>query len=490
MLRTIISLVVSAVLLVFSYPQVECGPLAWFAFVPLLFLIDKKSNKASFWTFFFLGLLFFGATLGWFVYVTYPGAILLIAYLSLYFALFALAYRYFKPLPLLLRVFCVPAAWVVLEYIRAHLFTGFGWVMLGHSQYKNTLLIQIADLTGVYGVSYLVMLVNILIVETIKAKDMIALRRAQITVIVILSLSLGYGAWEAARTPQWPTVKVGVVQPNIPQAIKWDPNLQGWIVSETIRLSERFKGLNPDIIIWPETSLPGVIGEAPELMDTIKAAAHRLATPMLIGAITQEEGRYYNSAYLVSAKGQVVGRYDKVHLVPFGEYLPLRPLLGWINNFVPLEDFTSGGKYTILEAGCKAKSFGTLICFEDTVSYVRRRQAQEGASFFVNMTNDAWFMDTKAPFIHLQAAVFGCVENKRALVRAANTGFSGFVDPFGRIIAAAHDDNGKRTFVSATAFAQIPAVTTKTFYTKYGDVFTVLCLFAILWGVFNRRRYA
>ena len=189
------------------------------------------------------------------------------------------------------------------------------------------------------------------------------------------------------------------------------------------------------------------------------------------------------------------GRYDKIHLVPFGEYLPFRPFLGWINRFVPLEDFSSGRTYKIFQAGCAQKKFGVLICFEDTLSHMRRTFVRSGADFLVNMTNDAWFKDTKAPFLHLQAAVLGCVENKRFLVRAANTGVSAFVDPWGRIIKSVSGYKGKMTFIEGTAVAALPLISQQTFYTKFGDVFTYVCFACILGGmvfkikIASRRRY-
>ncbi len=490
--RGILGTVLTAALLIIAFPQIEWSALAWVALVPLLLIIDGKSYKAAFGWSYLCGFIFFSGTLGWFVYVTYPGAFLLIAYLSLYFALFGLAVKYAATLPLGRRLFFLPSVWVVLEFVRAHLISGFGWVMLGHTQYKNLLLAQIADITGVYGVSFLVMLVNVLIVESIhcavkKTGEDRKIYKAQAVVIMILIAVLAYGYTRVVNFSKYPTVNVGVVQPNIAQAIKWDQQLQPWIVQKTVQLTQGFKKAKLDLIVWPETSLPGVMSEVPYLVGAIKLAAKSLHTPILMGAITDEKGTYYNSAYLIDASGAIDGRYDKIHLVPFGEYLPLRPVLGWVNRFVPLEDFTPGKNYAIFKAA-HDKSFGVLICFEDTVSYLHRNFANAGAGFLVNMTNDAWFMDTKAPFIHLQAAVFGSIENKRSLVRAANTGFSGFIDPLGRVIAAVEDGHHKMTFVSGIAAAQIPVVTEKTFYTKYGDAFTLICLFGIL-GVTLLRRF-
>ena len=484
-----ILIVLSAVLLVISYPQMDLGPLAWVALVPFFFALDGKNARCAFGLGYACGFLFFAGTLGWFIYVTYPGAFLFIAYLSLYFAAFAAAFVFFRRLGLLPRLFTLCAVWVALEFIRAHALSGFGWVSLGHSQYKNYLLIQIADVTGVYGVSFLVMLVNLLVFESLKfVHDIRQLRWAQIIVTLLVCLVLGYGIVDTTHTRAYGQVKVGVVQPNIPQSLKWDPRLKGKIVERNIQLTRTFGVHKPEIIIWPETSLPGILGESPELFEQVKKTARDMQTPVLMGTIIQEgEEQYYNSAVLVSADGEMTGRYDKVHLVPFGEYLPLRPVLGFINRFIGMGDFTSGKEYTLFSAGREQKKFGVLICFEDTLPYLRRGFTNAGAQFLVNMTNDAWFEDTKAPFLHLQAAVFGAVENKRALVRAANTGVSAFIDPFGRVIQTVQNERGKKAFVMGTAVAALPLVNQRTVYTKYGDVFAMLCFLGILGAIWATR---
>ena len=473
-----LSCLLSAGLLVLSFPKIAWTPLAWVALVPLLCALDGQKPWQAFRRAYLCGFLFFAATIGWFVYVTYPGAFLLVAFLSLYFAVFGLMFVYFQKLPVTPRIFVLASSWVALEFIRAHLFTGFGWVMLGHSQYKNLMCIQIADITGVYGVSFLVVLVNLLFFETWRARSF--LLKANIAVITILSVVLIYGFWVTGQKKYYEMVKVGVVQPNIPLAVDWDENLKPWIIDKTIQLTQKLRDQKLDLIIWPETSLPGVITEAPFLTNEIQATAVGLHTPILIGSIAKEGGEYYNSAFLIGADGKMLGRYDKMHLVPFGEYLPLRPVLGWIDKFVPLDDFTSGKTYKIFSIAPSQKQFAVLICFEDTLGYLCRNFAKAGAGFFVNMTNDAWFGDTKAPFLHLQAAVFGCVENHRSLVCAANTGVSAMVDPWGRIIATVADGKGKETFIEGTAWGSLPLNYEKTFYTKYGDIFTYLCFVCIL----------
>lgn len=488
-----LSCLLSAVLLDLSFPQIQWSFLAWVAMVPLLCALDGQKPWTAFRRAYLCGFLFFAATLGWFVYVTYIGAFLLVAFLSLYFAFFGMLFVYFQRLALMPRIFVLASGWVALEFIRAHLLTGFGWVMLGHSQYQNLLCIQIADKTGVYGVSFLVMLVNLLIFEIWKRyfkKDCFVGKRESAgllamtlaLVITILSVVFIYGWWVIGQKKYYQMVRVGVVQPNIPLAMDWDESRKPWIVDKTIQLTQKLSHQNLDLIVWPETSLPGVITDAPSLTHDIQAAAAGLHTPILIGSMAREGQRYYNSAFLIGADGQMLGRYDKMHLVPFGEYLPLRPILGWINKFVPLEDFTSGQTYKIFSIAPSKAKFAVLICFEDTLGYLYRHFAQAGADFFVNMTNDAWFSDTKAPFLHLQAAVFGCVENHRSLVRAANTGVSALVDPWGRIMATVANGQGKEIFVEGAAWGSLPLNHEKTFYTKYGDIFIIFCFLCILFG--------
>jgi len=486
---------ISAALLILSFPRTDWSLLAWVALVPLFFVLDGQTPWRAFRRAYLSGFLFFFGTLGWFVYVTFPGAVLLIAFLSLYFAVFGMLFVYFQKLPVTPRVLVLSSAWVALEYIRAHLFTGFGWAMLGMSQYKNILFIQIADCTGVYGVSFLVILVNLLCFETCRAilkKDdqaQRALLTAQIAGIVILALTLVYGFGKTGQPQHYQTVRVGVVQANIPLEVNWDEAQKPAIVAHTLQLTRQFEGKKLDLIVWPETSLPGIISDVPLLVNEVQLTARRLQTPILIGSVAQDGDHYFNSAFLIGADGQIQGRYDKIHLVAFGEYLPLRPILGWVNNFIRLDDFTSGKTYKIFSAAGGQKKFGVLICFEDTLGYLRRNFALNGAEFFVNMTNDAWFKDTKAPFLHLQAAVFGCVENRRALVRAANTGVSALVDGQGRILNMLHDERGKKAFVQGVTWGTLPLNQSMTFYTKYGDVFTYLCFLCILVGTLNKRPF-
>ncbi|MBF0490347.1 MAG: apolipoprotein N-acyltransferase [Candidatus Omnitrophica bacterium] len=511
MLRAIGLTLLSAFLLILAFPKPQLWPLAWVALVPFLLAIDSRRFCSAGFLGLLFGFLFFFLNIGWLIYVTVPGAIVLSLYLAFYPALFALGVVYFKYLPLIPRVFILSALWAVLEFLRANLFTGFGWLTLGHSQYQNLLLIQIADIVGVYGISFLMMAVNILTFEIIRfviAREhgdrsnldeiasqrtlaMTQLKNIYITSAIITTLlvvSLAYGVWAFTQSKFSSTVQVGVIQPNIAQAIKWDERYMPAIMKQNLRLTDQVAQTKLDVILWPETALPGVVGEEPGYLEQIQLKALDLKTPIVMGAIDIQNDHYYNSAFLIGSEGKIKGRYKKIHLVPFGEFLPLRPVLGWLNKYIGLEDFTSGTEYTLFPAGVLEHKFGVLICFEDTINDLWRNFVNSGAGFLMNMTNDAWFMDTKEPFLHLQTAVLECVMNKRSLVRAANTGVSGFIDPLGRIMNLAEDKNGKKTFVEAVSSASIPVNDRITFYTKYADVFTSLCFLCILGAVFIPRR--
>ncbi|MDE2215023.1 MAG: apolipoprotein N-acyltransferase [Candidatus Omnitrophica bacterium] len=473
-----LSCLLSAGLLVVSFPRLELSFLAWVALVPLLCILDGKKEWRAFRRAYLCGFLFFAAAIGWVCYVTYIGAFLLVAFLALYFALFGVAFVFFqRRLKLIPRLFVLAAVWVALEYIRSHFLSGFGWVKLGHTQYKNLWLIQIADKTGIYGVSYLVMLVNLLVFETVKARSL--LPRASMIVGAIIAVVLTNGWWTMGHTRQEGEVKVGVVQPDISLADDWDEARKPWIIGKTVGLTQAFSDKKLDLIVWPETSLPGVFTDAPFLTYEIRATAAGMHTPIVMGSIDQEGRHYYNSAFYIGTDGQVLGHYDKIHLVPFGEFLPLRPILGWIDQFVPLEDFTPGTKYKVFSLGGQ-KNFSVLICFEDTLGSLCRHFALAGADFFVNITNDAWFEQTRAPYLHLQGAVFSCVENHRALARAANTGVSALIDPWGRMLTTVTNGKGRKIFVTGSTCGTLPLVHEKTFYTKYGDVFTWACFLCIV----------
>jgi len=271
---------------------------------------------------------------------------------------------------------------------------------------------------------------------------------------------------------QHPPLKIGLVQGNIDQSIKWDNSFQIKTLKIYKKLSSRVAEEKPDLIIWPETATPFFFQDAKEYQPLVLDIPKQTNAFLLFGTPTYkiQKGRvdHYNSAYLVSPSGDLIGKYDKIHLVPFGEYVPLQDLLFFIGSLGEgIGDFKSGKE--IFNFSLPQGKFGVLICFEIIFPDLCRRFVKEGANFLVTITNDAWFGRTSAPYQHFSLATFRAVENRVFIARAANTGITGFIDPNGRIVKKGG------IFTEESINGTIYLSKNKTFYTLYGDVFAWLC---------------
>jgi apolipoprotein N-acyltransferase len=439
------------------------------------------------------GFFYFAGMFYWFVHVTILGTILLCLYLACYFGLFACGYVHLRQYRPVAKILVLASLWVVTEYVRDHLLTGFGWASLGHSQYRLISLIQIASITGVRGVSFLVAAGNLAIVVWMLCirREKIVSREVRLVGAACVSCLLLIVWWgKSVHLPSVPEgkFKIAVIQPNITQENKWRPSEWPRMMALQKALTDHAAQDDPDLIVWPETSFPGYVWEAPEEYNRLKEFVAAMGIPLLFGAVTKEGDAYYNSAILIDAQGKEVVRHHKLHLVPFGEYLPFRQLIPFIAQFVPIEDFAWGSVLTQFPISRKGEirilpPFSVLICFEDTVSAVSRALARNGNGLLINITNDGWFLNTKAPLLHLQSAVLQAVQSRRSLVRAANTGGSCFIDAQGRIHSCVQGPDKKRIYVSGTAVATVDLYTAPSFYTKFGDVFTCFCFGCILCGV-------
>ena len=476
--------VLSAFFLALSFPKFNLEFLAWFAFIPLLFALKQASRARAFFLSFSCGLIFWVITVYWLVYVTMPGTIVLVLYLALYFGVFGLIVR---AIPFSwLRLFLLPAIWVLLEYSRSHLLTGFPWALLGYSQYLNLPVIQIADIFGVWGVSFLVVMVNVALYSLIREKII----KSSIISLAILIAVWGYGFYRLAtpdlKSSAGKSIKISVIQGNIPQELKWYPGARQEIMEKYTMLSRLAAREKPDLIVWPEAAVPVILEEEPAYYEMVSNLAKQVRVPLLFGAVTSREGRYYNSCLMVSPEGEMVGRYDKLHLVPFGEYIPLRTILPFLETIVPIGDVNPGQEYTLFSvnlpgAGHSLRSkFGVLICFEDVFPELSRQFAKRGAQFLVNITNDAWYQKSFASYQHFQASVFRAVENRMCLLRSANTGVSGFISPEGRIISLVQDIKARELFVDGFKMQSIPGKKGEpSIYTRFGDWFIILLCFLI-----------
>lgn len=487
--------ILSAVLVRLVFPTFDYALLAWMGLVPLLTGITPGRPWRNFAAGYVAGVVFFITALFWLIHVTIPGMIILSLALALYWAVFAVGCGYAQArLNFFQKLFFIPSLWVILELIRSHVLTGFPWVLLGHSQALIPAAIQGADITGAYGVSFVIILANVFFYELWSARRGLVSRawaRALVPA-VILAAWFVYGAVRLAEDPgKSGAMKISLVQGNIPQEIKWAASLRDDIF-EKYRLLTQIAALkqSPELIIWPETAFPDYL-VAGENDAPLQELARETRTPLLVGSIRLAGMRYFNSAVLFDAAGVPSGVYNKLHLVPFGEFLPGRRRFPWLVKILPIEDFTAGRRYkmfSLVNRAGEQVEIGVLICFEDIFSDLASTFVRRGADVLVNITNDAWFGDTSSPYQHLASSIFRAVENRVYVARAANTGISCVIDDAGRMQEIVADEAGKRTFVTGTQAGWVYRTLRQGLYAKLGDIFAYLCALFVTVVLFVRVR--
>jgi apolipoprotein N-acyltransferase len=470
---------------VLSFPQFEFWPFAWIALVPLFIALQDKRPLFAFGISYLVGFISFLGLIYWLAYVSIPGVFLLCLYLAAYFGVFGLlASRCLSQDSALnpYLIFFAPSLWVSLEWLRGHLFTGFGWALLGYSQYRALYTIQIADITGVYGVSFLIVMTNVAIWQLLRQGRC---WRQFSWALLLIALTLLYGHFRLTHLRGGPGLKIGLIQGNVPQEQKWDQTYKEAILNKYINLTKMAFTQRPDLIIWPETAVPAYLDSQPSIRNRLLNLARDIDLPLLAGAPISRLGQNYNSALLISAQGKVARIYDKLRLVPFGEYIP-KPF-SFLRSLIQIGDFTPGREYTIFDlnrgqtSNSSAVKFAVLICFEDIFPELSREFVKRGAQFLVNITNDAWFRESSNPFQHLQASVFRAVENRLNVVRCANTGVSGFIEPSGKVLDLISRGPDKDIFISGTLTREIKLAPSGSFYSRFGDIFVaVACAIAIL----------
>lgn len=480
----------SAILLSLSFSGYDMEVLAWIGLLPLFSLIKGGSTRNTFLWCWSSGTLFFFITINWVIktmnnyggiplWVSLLILLLLSLYLGLYFGVFGLLTRYVTtktrlPLP------CVaPLLWVSLEYVRAHLLTGFPWASLGYSQYRFLHLIQIADITSVLGVSFLVVAVNAALFEVFskggRGKWHKIISISAVAFLFLLSLAYGYHRLNRSYDNPERELSVAVLQGNIPQDLKWDRAFQRRTIDIYKRLTAESYQRQADLVIWPETAAPFFFQTPSTYRQELFDLAKEENVFLLFGSPSYAAGadatpKLFNSAYLISPNGESLSRYNKIHLVPFGEYIPLSKILFFIEKMVAgIGDFVPGRDYTLFQIP-QAK-FGVVICFEVIFPDLVRRFVRDGAEFMATITNDAWFGRSVAPYQHFAMVVFRAIENRVYFARAANTGISGFISPKGDIL------NASPLFVENALLRTISPSTTRTIYTTYGDIFAYVSIF-------------
>ncbi len=494
--------VLSGLLLFLSFPKFGSGFLAWMALVPLFYALRDAKPWEGFKTGFLAGMVAHVGTLYWIshvvvqygylpLYVGIAAVLLLAAYLSIYTACFAMGVVFLKGQGNALFLFA-PLLWTLLEFVRSHLLTGFPWENLAYSQYLYGNIIQIADITGTYGITFMIVLINAVLYSVLTAK----LRKrkypaAEIaTACVLLAVVYGYGQFRTAEIygllKKAPTVEVALVQGNVDQNLKWNAGYQSETMDIYRALSLSSIPAQGGLTVWPETAAPFYFERSGPLREAVTDLVRLSGRPLLFGSPRYEEGdgmvSFMNSAYLLRSDGAIAGRYDKVHLVPYGEYVPLRKFFPFIGKIVAgIGDFRPGEGFDPMVND--DRRLGVLICYEGIFPEAARDYKRKKADLLVNITNDAWFGKTSAPYQHLSMTIFRAVETRLYLVRAANTGISAIIDPAGKILS--------RTgiFERTVLRGGVKFIDENTFYAAYGDLFVYLCGIAlILYCLIKRRR--
>jgi apolipoprotein N-acyltransferase len=504
----------SGLLLTAAFPKIGLDGLAWVALAPLLGTLNAVRPGEAFRRGTVFGIVHFVSLLYWLVptMVTYGHlpTFLSIAILFLFAAVlsvvfvgpmtcgFALAGR--TPLRALLLF---PVFWVAADFLRSFLFTGFPWALLGCSQYRRLHLIQMVDIFGVYGLSGLLAFANAALAlgclaaigkpwcgKPVGRRFAMA---AAAAAVVLIGLTWLYGEMRIAQVDRMaaeaPRARVAVIQGNIEQSQKWDPAFQKATIEQYLRLSFATLRDRPELIVWPESAAPFYfLAEEPPTRMVMQGIAES-GTYFLIGApafdFRGQQRDYFNSAYLVGPRSEVLGRYDKAHLVPYGEYTPFKEFLPFLGKIVEhVGDFRPGEKGRTIE--WKGRKLGIQICYEIIFPELSRAQVRSGAELLITITNDAWYGKTAGPYQHFSMAVFRAVENRRVLARAANTGISGFIDPAGRLLDLTS------LMEAAAAVRELPLLDTFTPYTRWGDVGAAICLSAAaaitFWALRARQR--
>ena len=489
----------SGLLLAFSFPRPDLASVAWFALVPLFLVMRERPFRSGFAA----GVGFFGPVLYWLniVMTTYGkmhpffsvvAFLLLVGYLSLFFAAATWAACRLRERLGLSPLLTLPVLWVSLEFLRSFLLSGFPWASLGYSQQSHLALIQSVDLCGVYGLSFLLVLVNATLADTVPAlarRTFSTLPWKGVAVAAILSAAnFGYGylRLEQDLDGRERTLSVALVQGNIDQSVKWDPaNQQNTITTYRNLSLDADRQQKTDLLVWPESATPFYFQDGGPLSDAVVATARTADAWLLFGSpafeFVNRRPRYLNSAFLLSDDGQLLGRSDKVHLVPFGEYVPLGKYLPFIDKLVVgIGDFSPG---TISPLPMNGAEVGVLVCYEAIFPELAREWVRQGSDLLVNITNDAWFGRSSAPYQHLAMTRFRAIENRIWIARAANTGISAFIAPSGRITAQSP------IFKTLYLQGEVGLGARPTLYTRFGDVFPALSLLlSVVWLVKTRRR--
>jgi apolipoprotein N-acyltransferase len=525
----------AGLLMALSFPPINLGFLAFVGLVPLFIYLDKpfsltRTARAGV----LCSSIFFGITLNWinavgaFSWLAVPGyLVIVLCHVAnfFFFVLPVVALKNYLSLPFL---YTAPFAWVVCERLRAHGDLAFPWTPFGYGLTKFPFLLQFADIVGIYGVSFWLVVLNVLLFEVIRvpgqpppradlkvgATEPARRRRYAVIWLLVFGAVNLYNAfrWFRGIGPTSGQLQVAVIQPNIPQRIKWDERYGRQILKRVFAMNADATRPATDLVVWPETAIPYYIDERRPFnlteMGELPGGNARILTGLLDSSQDDlGQSHFYNVAALFDSRGVMLKRYKKIYLVPASEKYPFRDLVGFTRSFFSIQEISYGAMdpgeeatvFTLVGAGLKAGAtqsggelpissgqvpagatslseevvagakFSALICYESAFPQLSRAYRLRGAQFLVNITNDAWFGRSFAPYQHACFLIMRAIENRTAIVRCGNTGISGFIDPLGRW--------QQKTVLSTEAILSgtIPLTNKLTIYTRSGDMIVYLC---------------
>lgn len=494
--KTIVPIASTALLLALAFPGTSLWPLVYIGLVPLLLWSRNKHYIEVFIGGMFAGIIFHVIVFSWFATLTYwagglalLGVALLFLVLSFFWGLVLAGKRFFEKWMPDGVFIAFPAMWVLMEYILNHILTGFGWGSLGYTQWNNLYVAQLASLGSVYAVSFFIVLINTLVYEVINNRNRIVI--AAPAAIAVLALGIAMPLWGSTRMEEPDTsssLRVGVIQPSFSLDVKWSREFRTHMLDTQERLTGLAVSEGAQLVVWPESALYRCLVDE---IDAVSRIVQSYGIYLLTGSNHYEstgpslddDFLFFNSAFLIDPTGKILGRYDKRHLAPFGEYVPLQWLLPFVDKIVPqISDFDPGDRVTIFEID--GRRFAVLICFENSFPHVVRDAGKLRPHFLVQLTNDGWFGQTSQPEQDMAISVFRAIENGASLIRCTNTGISCFVDPWGRISGIVESYQGGTVFVRGISVETVSTVPHNTFYKSYGDLWVMACgvLFAIVLG--------
>jgi apolipoprotein N-acyltransferase len=496
------------VLLALSFPKYGHPAVAFIALVPLLIALSGWNGRdemrgASKRRGFTLGLIagfihyagtvyWTGATVSTFgglpVFVAVIVAGLLALYMAAYVAIFGGVTAFLVRRFGVAGLWLAPAVWVSFEYLRGILIGGFPWIPLGNTMVTLLPIAQLASIVGVYGLTVFVAFLNTGFAIAALSLGRRRVLTAASTIAAIAAVSIWGGMrLSASELTNGTPIKVGLIQGNIAQTDKWNPARAAMILERYLQLSRQAVSNGAQFVIWPESSTPFYFEEDVN-GEHVRNVARALRVPLLLGSDELEPGdppKNYNAAFMLDTQGATAAVYRKIHLVPFGEYVPFQSLLFFVGPLVEaVSAFSAGTRVTMLPV--EGHMVSTAICYEVTYPQLAREAVRQGSEMLTTVTNDAWYGESSAAFQHFEMATMRAIEQGRYLVRSANTGISGIIDPYGRVLIRTN------LFETVAVVGEARFVQARTVYATIGDlavfVSAAIVIVALAWAFIEGRK--